>query len=323
MWKKIKKLAGFSRKEPESISANVSPANDTFCYKCNRQLTDKSRVVCNTCLSNTERLLDQSIVANRRLKENIEATEILSKANQRETQAIQTKQLEKIAELSRLLKEQASREAVVSRLYDLVSKAYFEPFGIKSLYYITDQRNLASILSKGIMCKNSVETQGIQYSSFADEGIQTIRSEIFIGDNNAHDYVPLYFEPNPPMLYRLQKEYQKRSNQNELVYVCVRKEILLEDGVFFTDRNLASANCKVCHKIEDLANLKWDVIRDKNWGGDEERKHIKGAEVLVPHCVSPAWFTKIVVYDKAAQRRISSSHETNLPIEENKDEFYY
>jgi hypothetical protein len=125
------------------------------------------------------------------------------------------------------------------------------------------------------------------------------------------------------MIYRLQKEYQQKSNQNELIYICVRKEILIEQGVCFTDRNLAAANYKLFDNIENLVHLKWDIIHDPIWGDDKERKHIKGAEVLVPNCVSPAWFARIVVYDEAAQRRINSSRKTNLPVEVNRDEFYY
>lgn len=333
--KVFRKIATFGRANPKPDEGNARLVANLKCSKCHKPILGKSGCICSSCFDgNIERLLSQARNARQKLEERLEeaTTQIayLSKDKQvssREIQEIQAKQLEKIgeldAEINRLLAENTEQRARLSKLYGLISKAYFERFEISALFYIMNQSNLASVLEKGILCKARVSGEMIPYESFADEKIQERRSLTQVGNSYAHNYVPLYFHVKPPMLYRLQKEYQKKSNQNEIIYVCIHKEILTEEGVFFTDRNLAAGNCKLYDRIEDLDQLQWGIIKSESWS-NEEQSHIKGAEVLVPNRIDPGWFVKIVVYDEKMKSKLKASlPRTTIPIEVNPHEFYF
>ncbi|MHA1677010.1 MAG: DUF4433 domain-containing protein [Candidatus Njordarchaeales archaeon] len=188
--------------------------------------------------------------------------------------------------------------------------------GISYLYYLTDWKNLESILKHGILCYDSVRSQNIEHYSFADENIQNRRANKKINGGAAHEFVPLFFHYKPPMLYRLQKSYA-----SEIVYICVDSLILAEEGVFFTDKNLACSDSRTFDKLEELLKLKWDIIKDPYRRSLEDR-HIRGAEVLIPKKVEQKWFRKIVVKDKNAKIKIQSAISVTMPIEVN-SEYYF
>jgi hypothetical protein len=217
----------------------VETANDIYCSKCNKP-AKKINLICNDCFDfSMERVLAQARSGKKYLQEKLEETEAKEQALRREAQGTIWKLEEKN---NGILAELDAQKAILSRLYQLISEAYFVPFQIRSLFFIADVRNLASILAKGILSRNQVEVQGISHQSFADKKIQTIRARISLGSKSGHDYVPLFFEPKPPMLFRLQKEYQEKSNQNKLIYICVRKEILmLATCLFITQLRKTSA----------------------------------------------------------------------------------
>jgi hypothetical protein len=319
------KISGPNPEKSRSDTANSGSTNGVFyCSICNNPVRGKSNFICGTCRMRYHRLFDQTRISIRRLKDKLKEAESQNQAFRQQINDSRSKQQERIKELQdKFADDYASRENLLEKLYYLASKAYLEPFGITSLYYIVDRRNLPSILERGILSKNRVVANGISHQSFAADDIQEIRARIPLTLGSGHDYVPLYFAPKPPMIYRLQKEYQQKSNQNELVYICVRREILFEQNVCFTDRNLASANCQLFQNVEGLAYLKWDIIQNPDWFADEEKKHIRGAEVLVHNCVSPAWFRKIVVYDEKARSEVYSSSKTKLPVEVRRNEFYF
>lgn len=209
------------------------------------------------------------------------------------------------------------------KLRKALAKAYCELFEISALYYITPWENLETILEKGLLCRTRVDFQNISHIDFADKQIQKRRSAVPVGGKYAHDYVPLFFHQKPPMLYRLQKEYEKKSHPREIVYVCINNEILGEEGVYFTDRNLATTEHRVFDSIEDLAKLRWRIIKSPTWKNSLER-NIKGAEVLVPERVDPCWFQKIIVYDEIMKNRLKTKFPRLLiPTEVNRHEFYF
>ena len=204
-------------------------------------------------------------------------------------------------------------------------KEYCEMLGIHNLYYIVDVQNLEAILKRGILSYNQVEALKIPHVSFADDNIQRRRSQIKINGLSAHDYVPLFFHPKTPMLYRLQCEYSQKFRQNEIIIICVSNEVLSLPGVHFTDRNLASNSCKIFKEIEDLKKLNWSIIRDDfiRWKLNSEVKAIKGAEVLVPQRVDPRFFDKIILYDNHIMEFLKIKFpKLNIPLGVRRDCYF-
>jgi hypothetical protein len=173
---------------------------------------------------------------------------------------------------------------------------------LSELFHITHWRNLGSILQYGILSYNRVVPMRLNYISIADEDIRSRRSGIRVcgicGDRNANDYVPLFFSPRSPMLSSI--KFQGQHAQEEIVYVCVDGAILAEDGVHFSNGNVADHDSTIYHDLSCLGMLDWDVIRARSWYREDERdievvRRKKAAEVLVPDSVNARWFRRIVV----------------------------
>jgi hypothetical protein len=151
----------------------------------------------------------------------------------------------------------------------------------RSFWYITHLYNLGSILEHGILSRNWCKRLHIDSYDISDSGVQSRRSEF-------HDYVPLYFADNTPMLYNV--------FDNLLDYVIlleVNKRVIKYKDVKFSDGNVANIPTKIFSNVADLEdNLDWSTIYSREfpnlhrepWNWDWKRK--KMAEVLVPNKVA-------------------------------------
>ena len=81
-------------------------------------------------------------------------------------------------------------------------KQKLDEFRINKLYYFSKINNIDTILSNGILPKNTVKGKNIDYESFADEDVQARRHKksVYISDGgddlySVHDLVPVYLTP--------------------------------------------------------------------------------------------------------------------------------
>src|SRR3981081_2469896 len=76
------------------------------------------------------------------------------------------------------------------------------------IYHISAARNLDSILNcGGLFSTTEMRRRGIKYSDVAEQEIQDRRARRQVRCCRVgilHDYVPFFFCPRPPMLYRVQ-----------------------------------------------------------------------------------------------------------------------
>lgn len=200
-----------------------------------------------------------------------------------------------------------------------------------SIYHMVHFRNVESIFHRcAILSLERLQSEGMTYSSIANDHVQRLRNRIYIWDDlqnqdhPLHSYVPFYFSKRTPMLYTL----YCNSLQDEIVFFEINRSIILESGVVFSDGNVTTQQlskygseivlikpatredpvCRRYYSSDDpqgtnpncsdiynnsafLEELDWQVIYSNKWGGDDERKRIKHAEVLVPDFVL---FSKIV-----------------------------
>lgn len=202
-----------------------------------------------------------------------------------------------------------------------LAKTYCRLFRISAFYHLTSWKNLESILRLGLLCRNRVESQGINHEGFAYESALKLRMQKRIGIRSAQDYVPLFFHQLPPILRKLEHVF----SMQEIVYICVSPEILGEAGVYFTDKNLASTGCQVFDNVENLPELQWRIIQDPVRAYPQtEESYIQGAEVLVPGRIDPSWFTEVVVYEEEMKTQLRSVLLKTRTISiEVKPEFYF
>ena len=151
----------------------------------------------------------------------------------------------------------------------------------RPLYHMTLASNLPSIFKYGLHTRNSMAL-ATSFNNLADPNVVHTRSNLLDKVNNLplHDYVPLYFNPRNPMLYR------RKEVQDQIVFLEINREVLDFTGrTVFTDGNAASPATTFypggigC--VENLKLLNWACIDADSWNNIPDGKRIKCAEVLV------------------------------------------
>jgi len=156
-------------------------------------------------------------------------------------------------------------------------KSYLD---LTSLWYITHIDNLESILRNGIFSHKECQKMGIKHIDVSDHGVQKRRKEF-------HNYVPLFFATNTPMLYVVLKKFK------EIVLLEINILILSHYKIKFSDGNIASSDTTIFTDLQDLEKLDWGIILSPYpayWG---EWKRKRSAEVLVPKRIDPKYITGI------------------------------
>jgi tetratricopeptide (TPR) repeat protein len=166
--------------------------------------------------------------------------------------------------------------------------AILNQYQIAYLYHMTHKGNLENILRSGLLSHNEAH-RGLNQIDIADNEVNTRRRKrepIF--NRSIHDYVPLYFNPKNPMLYR------RKNIQNDIVIIAIDRNLLLSQNVLFTDGNAASQKTSFYNSINNLNRLNWQCIRDEYWNDYQDGKRIKCAEVLVYPKIEVSSIKKII-----------------------------
>lgn len=190
---------------------------------------------------------------------------------------------------------------------------------IKELYYITDIKNVASIMRHGILSHN--EARGILHRSIAEKGVQERRKNKRIPGTkeDLHDYANLYFDAHNPMLSA------RRDMNDSICILRIKKDVLSLTGVIVTDQN-ASRACWFKPASEGLPLLKHEEIFAEFWikaddPVEEYRlKGIKCAEGLIPKFVDSSYIFSAYVANETALK--SFREVCSLSVKIKRDLFF-
>ena len=176
-----------------------------------------------------------------------------------------------------------------------------ERYQIIELYHLTHIANLQSIWRLGLLSRNRAHSQ-TRPTDIADPEVIAIRSRRrdTVCNRPLHDYVPLYFTPTNPMLYKC----QKKASQSELAILCLSKDVLLFDEAVFTDGNAASRDTQFFGDYRRLDQLDWECIRALYWSNFPSGKRKRCAEVLVPDELNLERLYCVVVSNAEAERAV-------------------
>jgi O-acetyl-ADP-ribose deacetylase (regulator of RNase III) len=173
---------------------------------------------------------------------------------------------------------------------------------IKSLYYITHIDNLGSIVQRGILSHNEVESRQVPYRPVYDQAIvRSRRDKRTPAERSLWDYANLYLQARNPMMYRVVHE----KGRGQLAVVGVKPSVLRLDDVLLTDGNAASGPTSFYSVPEGLEAIdqQWKVIQAEYWRPDDGSKRRIMAECLVPNRVPPEHIHTIYVADHESQTR--------------------
>ncbi|OIR24955.1 DarT ssDNA thymidine ADP-ribosyltransferase family protein [Bathymodiolus thermophilus thioautotrophic gill symbiont] len=149
------------------------------------------------------------------------------------------------------------------------------------VFHMTHIDNLRTILKNGLLPHNNPYKK----IDISNQSVNQKRNKIkAVYENNLHDYVPFYFNCRNAMLYKTQKEFGKN-----IIILLFKKDIMLENGTVFTNKNAATKDVKFTNDIKDLLNndfINWDDVNAKSWNNDGNNldKHLKQtmmAEILL------------------------------------------
>lgn len=176
----------------------------------------------------------------------------------------------------------------------------FKNRGVSSLWHMTHERNVPSIMRNGILPHTSPTLQAFNHVDISDPDVQRWRTrpDPHYG-RKLHDYVPLYINPRNPMLYR-RKEMQK-----EICLIEVSLEALDGGNLLITDGNAASHRTQFYIVPAALQHLPWDVLNANFWTDFEDGKRKACSEVLVPNIVTPKHIAAVHCFSSAQSGRLA------------------
>lgn len=190
---------------------------------------------------------------------------------------------------------------------------------IDYLYHMTHVDNLTSIIENGLLSHNEAYRQGLIEADISDPSVQDIRAGKVDPFYNRplHEYVPLYFSPRNPMLYR------RRGIQEDILILGLSPQILSEPNTLFTDGNAAASGTSFYQGVQMLNQLPWDSIKAKSWTDVEDGKRRKCAEVLVYPKISPARIQMIFWYSKKHREAVITAKQGTSIIEKVNRDLYF
>ena len=178
------------------------------------------------------------------------------------------------------------RQLLIKRQADLIRQQevekqknqnqHLDKFRIDYLYHMTHRDNLQNILQNGLKSHNQARANNLTKVDIADNQVNDRRSRREpIYNRSIHDYVPLYFNPKNPMLFR------RNNIQNDIVILAIDRKILYQENIVFTDGNAAANATSFYKNPEELNRLNWNCISAEYWNDIEDGKRIRCSEVLV------------------------------------------
>lgn len=178
---------------------------------------------------------------------------------------------------------------------------HLDRFGIDYLYHMTHKDNLQNILQNGLKSHIQARTSNLTRVDIADNQVNDRRSRREpIYHRSIHDYVPLYFNPKNPMLFR------RNNIQNDIVILAIDRNILYRENIIFTDGNAAANATSFYNNPEELNNLSWSCINAEYWNDIIDGKRLKCSEVLVYPNIPTSAIQKIFCNNEQTKLFISS-----------------
>lgn len=150
-----------------------------------------------------------------------------------------------------------------------------ENYKIEYVFHMTEVSNLKNILEYGLLSHNEAHSKGLNKTDIALQDVNQRRANKKpIYEISLHDYVPMYFNPKNPMLYR------RKQIQNNIVILAIDRRVIYQNKSIFSDGNAASDATKFYNNLSDLVRLNWQCIHNEYWTDYVDGKRIKCAETL-------------------------------------------
>lgn len=174
-------------------------------------------------------------------------------------------------------------------------------YGVKYLYHITHISNLDNINKYGLLSHNNAHNRKLVNEDISDSIVNNRRNrkEPIYG-KSLHDYVPFYFNPKNPMLYK-----RLLTMENEIVIMRINLNSIYNKKFLFTDGNAASKKSTIFSRLENLEKLDWACINAGYWDDYPDGKRKKCSEILIYDLVEVNYIDSICFNNHLTKGKIS------------------
>lgn len=180
------------------------------------------------------------------------------------------------------------------------------------IFRITHIDNVPWILRNGIHCRNS-HHRDPNFRTIGDPDLIRKRStrEVPVGPRGSlSDYVPFYFTPHSPMLYKIKTGHGVQAvPMSDIVILASSLPKLVETGTPFvyTDRHAYLLAAQFLTELDDLNRIDWHLLASRNFQRDPnhpERVERYQAEALVHRHVPVASLIGMGCHSPKAETRL-------------------
>ena len=163
----------------------------------------------------------------------------------------------------------------------------------KGFYHMTHFDNLESILLNGIISHKLVYANKMIRIDISNQSIQNDRDRIErVFGRNIQDYVPLYINPQNPMM---DSERVKNYNSNILLLEVIPHILVQEKNTLFSDGNAAQQHTNFYHNQNEMENINWQLLQKGKWIKGTESHRVMCSEVLVPEKIEVFYINRIIL----------------------------
>jgi hypothetical protein len=165
------------------------------------------------------------------------------------------------------------------KVFDFVSDTnkdgILDNYRIDYLYHMTEVSNLPNIFKHGLLSHNEAHSKGLNQTDIALQDVNQRRaSKKPIYGISLHNFVPMYFNPKNPMLFR------RKDLQQNIVIIAIDRRAIYQDKSMFSDGNAASDSTAFYNDLSKLDKLNWSCIRNDFWNDYPDGKRVKCSETL-------------------------------------------
>ena len=197
------------------------------------------------------------------------------------------------------------------------------------IYHITDIENLPGIMAEGGLLSDAVMSDR-DPTIIGDDRIKQRRlTQIRVssaGNRFVGEFVPFYFCPRSPMLYRINLGGTGRpvGCQHRIVHLVSRVSDAIELGAMWavSDGNAAAFHTTFDSTLQAIDNLDWKAIEATYWADD---RHQKQAEFLVADFFPWSGFHEIGCHNPETKEEVTVliAQQNHRPKVSVKRDWYY
>jgi hypothetical protein len=194
------------------------------------------------------------------------------------------------------------------------------PVGNRWIYHFTHLDNVASIRTTGFLRCDADARDGMTRTEVGARDIKEARRQRTIPiapGGHVGDYVPFYFAPLSPMIYRIACDHRDRvagryqGGDTLLVYFVARVADVVQAGLTWvaTDGNAATATTEFTSDLDAMTGMiDWPLMTAERWNNtssDPDRQRRRQAEFLVHQAVPLGLIQRVAVHGDERRSQIS------------------